>query len=649
MKSARNQLALLGLICMGLTWNDYLMPAFYIVAWVLCLVAPRRPVRLGGAVECLLLIAGAAAGHFLARALGYSSHFAIGHGLAFMQLVRLLRPLNRREQVFSLLIAFFHLAVACTFLFDYRFLAVLIAAVVLLPKALAELEAGLFPMEAEAFPEPAPPPRVRLGWPVFLFIVGVMTLFFLVFPRGLLTGNLRLPVTRPGDTATLLDTVLDPSRGGSANSRRILFQVQGERLGYLRCYTLAEFDGRQWRQSPSDYRYRKIEFAQMAEHEPGTLARKVRIKNPAFLGRVIPVDGQVLTMYSTFFREVFETRQGLIEANFVFSRQNNLYEYWIAREPKPQKLRQSELAFYTQHPPQSARLTNWLAQVLTSRTDPYDQARFLEQYFERNFTYQLGTPDLNRLNPTDDFIFNQRTGHCERYASALALLLRMQGIPSRVVIGYMPRTSNPVSGWYDVRLRDAHSWTEAWFAEKGWVRLDATPAATLPPPSAWSDWLEALDFAWYAHVVNFDAPTQNALVQSAAATFGRAAIWSQNHAAWLALLLLPAIAWFLWKYLRGRQWLKRTASTDEQRAQILAAHYYGRMLRALAKQGHHRKPQQTPLEFLAALRGRPLPMLADIEAVTGQFCLTRYGGRVLPESEQREIEAALSRVERANH
>jgi hypothetical protein len=42
-------------------------------------------------------------------------------------------------------------------------------------------------------------------------------------------------------------------------------------------------------------------------------------------------------------------------------------------------------------------------------------------------------------------------------------------------------------------------------------------------------------------------------------------------------------------------------------------------------------------------------MLADIEAVTSQFCLTRYGGRVLPESEQREIEAALSRVERANH
>ncbi len=645
MKSARNQLILLGLVCMGLTWNDYLMPALYALAWLACVRLPWRPVRLGGAAEGALLVAGAVMGHSLARALGYSSHFAIGHGLAFLQLVRLLRPLDRREQVFSLLIAFFHLAAACTFLFDYRFLAVIALAVVLLPRALAEMEAGLFPIETEAFPAGARRPRIRLGWATYAVVAGVMIFGFLAFPRGLMTGNLRLPITRPGDNATLLDTVLDPTRGGAANNRRILFQVQGERLGYLRCYTLAEFDGLRWRQADSDYRYRKIEFTRMPEREPGTLARKVRIKNPAFLGRIIPVDGQVLTMHSSFFREVFETRQGMIEAYGVFTRQNNVYEYSIAQQPKPQALRRSEVEFYTRHPLQSARLRSWLDQTLAGRTEPYDQARHLEQYFIRNFTYQLGAPDLSRSGPTEDFIFSQRTGHCERYAATLALLLRMQGIPSRVVIGYLPRTSNPVSGWYDVRLRDAHSWTEAWFADQGWVRLDATPAATLPPPSAWSDWIEALDFAWYAHVVNFDAPTQNALLQTAATAFGQMAVWIQAHAAWLLLALAPMAGWLLYRFLRGRRWLKRAAATDEHRAQILANHYYGRLLRALARQGHHRQAHQTPNEFLNALRAAPPPALAEVETVTQHFCLTRYGGRVLLAAEQREIEAALARVE----
>lgn len=645
MKSARHQLILLGLVCLGLTWNDYLMPALYGLAWLLCLKLPRQPVRLGGAVEIALLMGGAAAGHFLARALGYSSHFALGHGLALLQLARLLRPLDRREKVFSLLIAFFHVAAACTFLFDYRFLVVLAAAVVLLPRALAEIEAGLFLVETEAFPGPKSFARPRLGALAYLCVIATMLACFLLFPRGLLTGNLRLPVVRPGDTATLLDTVLDPTRGGAAGNQRILFQIQGERLEYLRCFTLPDFDGQRWLPAEEDYRWREVPNRRPPPNAAGVLARQVRVKNPAFFGRALPVDGPPVAFSSTFFRQAFESRQGVIEPVAVFPRQNNFYEYWIATQPRPVALRPREFARLTNHPPASARLEGWLDQVLAGSTNGLDQARRLEQYFARNFTYQLGAPDLNRLNPLEDFLFNQRAGHCERYASAMALLLRMKGIPTRVVIGYLPRTSNPVSGWYDIRLRDAHSWTEAWFPGQGWVRFDATPAATLPPPSAWSDWLDALDFAWYAHVVNFDAPTQNALLQSAAAAFGRAAIWSRQHAAWLALLLLPVLGWFGWKHLRGRPGLKRAATADERRAQVLAEHYYGKMLRALARQGHHRAPHQTPFEFLDGLRSRALPVEREIETITQQFCRTRYGGRVLPENEQREIEAALKKVE----
>ncbi len=77
----------------------------------------------------------------LAPMFGVSAHFAVGHGLTLLQLLRLLRPLDRREKLFSLIVASGHLAVACTVILDYRFILILLATLVLLPKALLGLGA----------------------------------------------------------------------------------------------------------------------------------------------------------------------------------------------------------------------------------------------------------------------------------------------------------------------------------------------------------------------------------------------------------------------------------------------------------------------------------------------------------------------------
>jgi len=640
-KSARNLLILLGLVCQGLTWDDYLAPCLYALAWAGCLVAPRRSQRRAEIIEAAAMAAGLAVGYGVGTAVGFSTHFGFGHALAFLQLARLTRQLNRREKLFSLLIALFHLAAACTFLFDYRFVAVLALAVALIPKALAEIEAGSFAVRGEDFPGPrtyAPP---RLALKDFAVIIGVTVLFFLIFPRGLLTGGLRLPMVRPGDTSTLLDTVLDPTRGGGENSRRILFQVKGERLGYLRCYTLSHLNGVHWSIGQT-LRWRPVEIGEPADTQ-GLLGRQVRVKNPAFLGRVVPVDGQVISLRSTFFRNPHQTRQGMIETDYMWTGPNNFYEYWIATNPAPGGLRWIENRQLTEHPPQSARLRAWVDQVTAGATNKLDLARRLERHFQRNFTYQLGAPELHRLAPMEDFIFNQKAGHCERFAAALALSLRMKGIPSRVVIGYLPNSRNWVSGWYDIRLRDAHAWTEAWFADHGWVEFDATPAASLPPPSAWSDWLEALDFAWYAHVVNFDAPTQNALLARTAEMFGRAAYWGWRHYAWLALWLLPVAAWLTWRWLRGQRWF--SFGLDRRRhPDVLATHYYGRMLRLLAARGIHREPTQTPLEFLNAAPLREEAARQDMAFVTRLFCAAKYGGQAISPRDEQAIEAALARL-----
>lgn len=103
--------------------------------------------------------------------------------------------------------------------------------------------------------------------------------------------------------------------------------------------------------------------------------------------------------------------------------------------------------------------------------------RVLKQFNQQDFHYSLDAPLLGR-NAVDDFLFRTRTGYCEHYASAFAVMMRMAGIPTRVVTGYQ-------GGWYSelgkyllVRQSDAHAWTEVWLPAAGWTRVDPTAAVS---------------------------------------------------------------------------------------------------------------------------------------------------------------------------
>ena len=74
-----------------------------------------------------------------------------------------------------------------------------------------------------------------------------------------------------------------------------------------------------------------------------------------------------------------------------------------------------------------------------------------------------------------DFLFDQKAGHCEYFASATALLLRAAGVPSRYVNGFLGGEWNEIGHYVDVRENRAHSWVEAYLGELGWMRVDATP------------------------------------------------------------------------------------------------------------------------------------------------------------------------------
>jgi hypothetical protein len=106
----------------------------------------------------------------------------------------------------------------------------------------------------------------------------------------------------------------------------------------------------------------------------------------------------------------------------------------------------------------------------------YDAVRRIERYLDRNFSYSE-RPQGARY-PLNAFLFRDKFGYCQQFSGAMALMLRMVGIPARVAAGFAPGSLNRDTGEYRVRDLDAHSWVEVYFNGIGWVTFDPTPAAS---------------------------------------------------------------------------------------------------------------------------------------------------------------------------
>src|SRR5207244_12222528 len=106
------------------------------------------------------------------------------------------------------------------------------------------------------------------------------------------------------------------------------------------------------------------------------------------------------------------------------------------------------------------------------------------------FPYDLNVPPLpDRAEAVDAFLFDEQRGFCQQFATAMAVLGRAAGLPTRVVTGYLPGGYDGIAGAFEVRASDAHSWVEVRFSQAGWVPFDPTPdvggAAREDQPIAW--------------------------------------------------------------------------------------------------------------------------------------------------------------------
>lgn len=307
---------------------------------------------------------------------------------------------------------------------------------------------------------------------------------------------------------------------------------------------------------------------------------------------------------------------------------------------------------YLQLPPTLDPRIPDLARQITARAQtPFDKTITLENYLRSRFTYTLSLTGKPGDDPLAHFLFETHAGHCEYFASAMAIMLRTQGIPTREVNGFLPGEYNDLGEDYIVRASDAHSWVEVYFPGTGWLTFDPTPPGAESAGGFFSrlgqymDWFE---LSWNEWVINYDFIHQILLAQTmqrntrtwtetARIWFGhqeaKSRRWMRSWDNGLRLLLPLAVALFLLALrfdlvvaLARRLWLSWQLRSPEMARSNpqLASRLYGELLYVLARRGFARQPTQTPFEFAAAVSQ---PRLAPaVHEFTQHYTQARFGG-----------------------
>lgn len=135
---------------------------------------------------------------------------------------------------------------------------------------------------------------------------------------------------------------------------------------------------------------------------------------------------------------------------------------------------------YTRLPYLHPRIRELAQDVAGSALQPYEIALRIENHMRTGYRYSLEST-IGGREPLMDFLFATRAGHCEYFASAMAVMLRTMRIPARVVTGFYSTLPEPVGAWYVIRSSSAHSWVEVWIEGRGWVVFDPTPPGAVQP------------------------------------------------------------------------------------------------------------------------------------------------------------------------
>lgn len=471
--------------------------------------------------------------------------------------------------------------------------------------------------------------------------IPVMLILFIFFPRldGPLWGfDQQAGVAVTGVSGNISPGSISQLSKSSATAFRVKFNDPGRipapELRYWRGPVITKTDGIDWK----------------AEEKP--LAAEIRYQSAGD-----PVSYQITTEASnqhwvfaldlpaTIPGETFVTKDYAVRAKEKIKKRTSYeftsYPQYLANTTTPQQLN-AALALPDKITPRMREFVDRLKIGTDSNEEFVDSV--LNHFNQENFIYTLSPPQLTE-NPADEFLFETRKGFCEHYATSFVLLMRIGGIPARVVAGYQGGEWNPAGNHLIVRQSDAHAWSEVWLGDKGWVRVDPTTAVAPErversiDPEQFEDgspvvfkisteglfgtvfkqavfMADALDLNWHRWVVGFSRERQNYFLRSTGLDF------LEGYKLGVSAIVLSSVVIIIMVILfRGK-------ITDHRDP---AKKLWDKFIQKLVKRGVTCKPGDGP-QTIARHAGQILTEQKNsINLISRIYIKVRYGKAINPE------------------
>ena len=593
------------------------------------------------------------------------------HLLFFLAVMKILTAKSNRDYLYTAVIAFLELLAAAILSINFNFFLFLALYMLF---AIAALTSGEIRRSIErstvtvrSGPKSLYP---RLSLLAALVTGGILILtagLFFILPRTAEAAFSRL-IAHRGFLPGFSNQVNLGDIGEIKTSSRPVMHIRiwsAQPVGPMkwRGSTLSEFDGKRWTNPSRKPEMIPVENDHVVLEPPGLPPPGRRINYRVemeeqendtlfFAGTPETLDLQARALYRS---ESSSLRLGhAVPQGFHYD------AYSLLDEPPetapipfpPPVLPLAARELYLRLPPLDLRVTELARNFAAGATGDLARARAIERHLRADYGYTLQLPDREVADPLANFLFSRRKGHCEYFASAMAVMLRSQGIPARLATGFQSGVYNPVSDLWLVRASDAHSWVEAWIPGYGWRTFDPTPAdpnaAGFPLFTKVALYLDAADTFWQEWVVTYDLSRQGSLAYRMEQRAQRVGIrwfdtavsmrsaWDRYVAGgarrfgWRAVAFaagLVALGFAVGPLLRLMHMRRRVERVRRGQASVAdATLLYQRMLQILRRRGFHKPPWFTPAEFAASL---PHTQLGDsVGEFTATYNALRFGGHV---------------------
>src|SRR6266542_1956931 len=316
-------------------------------------------------------------------------------------------------------------------------------------------------------------PPLRTTCKILVQAAPLVVLLFVLFPR--INTGLRVDFRTTGLASSGFSDRLSPgSIAALANSSEIAFRAEfpGSAVTppgsmYWRGAVMWHCDGLEWR-AP----YVPVSVSRSARQSPrGSTVRQRITLAPHGTRWMFALD------------RPFEIPPGAILArgDYLWSvqtiRKARRYEVVSSLGATGKELTPGERREALELPPSISPAVRELAQSWTTQnSNPRAIVNSALQFFRaQGFRYSLSPGEYGK-NDLEQFLFHRRIGFCEHYAASFATLMRLAGIPARVIVGYLGGEYNDLGHFFLVRQADTHAWCEVWLPGNGWIRVDPTTA-----------------------------------------------------------------------------------------------------------------------------------------------------------------------------